>query len=87
MEKFQQMQSDDLAEMTTDELQQLIDDTGDLEETTTWDRQAILDYIIDKYAPHCISLHSETKNDDYIDMHPDETAEEFDDHEDYEPRD
>ena len=31
--------------------------------------------------------HGEGKDYDYSNMHPDETVEEFDDHEDYEPRD
>jgi hypothetical protein len=83
-----QIDCDELAEMNEQELCELLADLGDSEDTTLLEKQDILDHIIDQYAPRCFAqLHSEGRDYDYGNMHPDETVDEFQDHEDYEPRD
>jgi hypothetical protein len=79
---------DELATMNENNLRMLLQELEFSEDTSLWSRQELLDYIIDEYADHCFhQLHSEGRDYNYSDMHPDETLEEFEEHEDYEPRD
>jgi len=79
---------DELAEMNKKELLSLLKELGDTKNTSLYDKQELLDYIIDEYADDCFSqLHSEGRDYDYSNMHPDETVDDFEDHEDFEPKD
>ncbi|MBE9561921.1 MAG: hypothetical protein IMF12_03515 [Proteobacteria bacterium] len=72
----------DLAEMNEEKLKKLLLHLGYTEDTPLLDKQDLLDIIIDEYARECFSqLHSEGQDYDYSPWHPDETVEEFKDHE------
>jgi hypothetical protein len=87
-DKKNKIDCDELAEMSKEELSELLVRLGDNEDTTLWDEQELLDHIIETYAMDCFErLHSEGRDEDYSSLHPDETTEEFEDHEDNEPRD
>ena len=46
-------------------------------------RSELVDYVIEYYYPDLFELHSECQGGDYCNIHPNETEEEFLDHEDW----
>ena len=76
----------ELSEMTKERMIEYLETEGEIIDFRDWTEDELWDYIIDYYVPNGISLHSEVRDGDYSIMHPNETAEEFDSHEDHEPR-
>lgn len=76
----------ELSEMTDKEMIEYLENEGETIDFRGWTEEELRDYIIDYYIPNGISLHSEVRDSDYSIMHPNETTEEFDSHEDHEPR-
>lgn len=77
---------DRILEMDEEELRSFLIDECGADDTIVpldeMDKNALIDYIADNYHPEIIELHSECQGGDYNSMHPDETEEEFHDHED-----
>ncbi len=78
---------DELGEMDIEDLEIVLKKLGDPEADSAYiygDEQDLRDYIIDEHNPELFSqFHSEGQDYDYSPMHPNETVEDFYDHEDY----
>lgn len=89
-ERKKQRLLEEIQDMDQDGLQAYIaeqnDEIGldlDLDEIDGAEIQTLLDFIADHIHPELVGeLHSECQDGDFSSMHPDETSEEFHDHED-----
>lgn len=83
MERIKGMDEGELADFLIDECG--ADDT--INDFDQMSKTELIDHIVDCYLPELIELHSKFQDGESSIMHPDETVEEFMEHEDHDLRD
>jgi len=78
------MKEYELIKMTMEDMIAYLETKGEDPKTfSSMAEKDIRDHIIDNYEPDCMAIHSENEDEDYSILHPEETVEEFESHEDH----